>query len=231
MESSLSPDPSDTTNALLTQLVQIGLGNFSEAGSTPEDPASTWSPTASVVRIQMIAYASLSMSLLAAFAAVLGKQWIGYYKSNRYGRGSQEERGKHRQDMFDGLATWYFNTVVQSFPVLLQISLLLFEIALGAHMWYQQPSIAWVIIAITVSGFLFYSLTAMACSISPSCPFQTPMSALLRMLGIDRVLLMIFELTSRYFYPLKASAQGVLQRRLDTLRPRWTRWSETLIGS
>ncbi|KAG2130530.1 hypothetical protein BD769DRAFT_1316665, partial [Suillus cothurnatus] len=75
MESNLSPDPSDTTNALLTQLVQIGLGNFSEAGSTPEDPASTWSPTASVVRIQMIAYASLSMSLLAAFAAVLGKQW------------------------------------------------------------------------------------------------------------------------------------------------------------
>ncbi|KAG1815047.1 uncharacterized protein BJ212DRAFT_1431659, partial [Suillus subaureus] len=75
MESSLSPDPSNTTNALLTQLVQIGFGNFTAAGSTPADPASTWSPPASVVRIQMVAYASLSMSLLAAFAAVLGKQW------------------------------------------------------------------------------------------------------------------------------------------------------------
>jgi hypothetical protein len=185
MESNLSPDPSDTTNALLTQLVQIGLHNLTAAGSTPADPASMWSPAASAVRIQMIAYASLSLSLLAAFGAVLGKQWIGYYKSKRYGRGSQEERGKHRQEMFDGLVAWYFDDVVQSFPVLLQISLLLFEIALSAHMWYQQPSIAWVIIAITVSGFLFYLLTVMACSISSSCPFQTPMSSLLRMLSID----------------------------------------------
>ncbi|KAG1850166.1 hypothetical protein F4604DRAFT_1535993, partial [Suillus subluteus] len=75
MESSLSPDPSDTTNALLKQLVYIGLGNFTAAGSAPLDPASTWSATEPALRIQMIAYASLSMSLLAAFGAVLGKQW------------------------------------------------------------------------------------------------------------------------------------------------------------
>ncbi|KAG1718082.1 hypothetical protein EDB19DRAFT_1611293, partial [Suillus lakei] len=74
MESNLSPNPSDTTNALLTQLVQIGLGNIA-AVYTPAAPASTWSPTTTALRIQAIAYASLSMSLLAAFGAVLGKQW------------------------------------------------------------------------------------------------------------------------------------------------------------
>jgi hypothetical protein len=52
-------------------------------------------------------------------------------------------------------------------------------------MWYEQPSIAWVIIATTVFGFLFYSLTVMACLISPACPFQTPISTVLRMLRID----------------------------------------------
>ncbi|KAG2039747.1 hypothetical protein BDR03DRAFT_859370, partial [Suillus americanus] len=75
MESSFSPDPNDTTQALLTQLVQIGLGNFTAAGSTPAAPASTWSPNTATIRIQCIAYASLSFSLLAAFGAVLGKQW------------------------------------------------------------------------------------------------------------------------------------------------------------
>ncbi|KAG1871314.1 hypothetical protein DFJ58DRAFT_652570, partial [Suillus subalutaceus] len=75
MEPNLSPDPNDTTHALLTQLVQIGLGNFTAAGSTPAAPASTWSPTTATIRIQCIAYASLSFSLLAAFGAVLGKQW------------------------------------------------------------------------------------------------------------------------------------------------------------
>jgi hypothetical protein len=228
MESNLSPDPSHTTNALLKQIVYIGLGNLAAAGSIPAEP--TWSPATSTLRIQMVAYASLSMSLLAAFGAVLGKQWLGYYKSNRYGRGSQEERGKRRQAKFDGLVTWYFDAVVQSFPVLLQISLLLFGIALGANMWYEQPSIAWVIIATTVFGFLFYSLTVMACLISPACPFQTPMSTVLRMLGIHKVLLLTFEPASMYFQQLKTPAHAVLQRMLDTFRSRWTQLSEALRG-
>ncbi|KAG2141947.1 hypothetical protein DEU56DRAFT_855456, partial [Suillus clintonianus] len=75
MESNLSPNPSDTTNKLLAQLVQIGLGNLAAAGSTPAVLASTWSPSRATIWIQMTAYASLSMSLLAAFGAVLGKQW------------------------------------------------------------------------------------------------------------------------------------------------------------
>jgi hypothetical protein len=130
MESSLSPDPNDTTHAILTQLVQIGLGNFTALGSTP---ASTFSPSTANIMIQSIAYASLSFSLLAAFGAVLGKQWLGYYKSQRYGRGPQEERVKRRQENFDGIVTWYFDAVVQSFPVLLQISLLLFGVTLSAN--------------------------------------------------------------------------------------------------
>ncbi|KAG2092490.1 uncharacterized protein F5147DRAFT_585905 [Suillus discolor] len=185
MESNLSPDPSDTTNALLAQLVQIGLGNLTAAGSIHADPASTWSPTVLAVGVQMFAYTSLSMSLLAAFGVILGKQWLGYYKSHRYGRGSEEEQGKRRQEKFDGLITWYFDAVVQFIPVLLQISLLLFGIALGANMWYEQPGIALMIISTTIFGFLFYSLTVMACLISPSCPFQTPTSMILCMLGID----------------------------------------------
>ncbi|KAG1841851.1 hypothetical protein C8R48DRAFT_619895 [Suillus tomentosus] len=198
MESNLSPDPSDTTNALLKQLVQIGLGNLAQAGPTPKEPASTWSPSELTLRIQMVVYASLSMSLLAAFGAVLGKQWLGYYKSHRYGRGSQEERGKRRQEKFDGLITWYFDAVVQSFPVLLQISLLLFGIALGANMWYEHPSIAWVIISTTVFGFLFFSLTVMACLISPACPFQTPMSTVLRMMRMDsKIILSILVVISK----------------------------------
>jgi hypothetical protein len=105
MQINLIPNPIDTTNALLMQLVQIGVGNIS-AVFTPATPASTWSAAATILRIQAIAYANLSMSLLAAFGAVLGKQWLGYYKSNRYGRGSEEERGERRQEKFDGLNTW-----------------------------------------------------------------------------------------------------------------------------
>ncbi|KAG2157859.1 uncharacterized protein EDB93DRAFT_820878 [Suillus bovinus] len=76
MVSNLSPDPSNITNALLKQLVQIGPGNLAAAGSTLTDPASTWFPSAPTLWIQTIACASLSMSLLAAFWVVLCKQCI-----------------------------------------------------------------------------------------------------------------------------------------------------------
>jgi hypothetical protein len=168
MQINLIPNPIDTTNALLVQLVHIGVGNIT-AVSAPATPASTWSASKTPLRIQAIAYASLSLSLLVAFGAALCKQWLGHYKSNRYGCGSEEVRGKSRQEKFDGLSTWHFDAVVQSFPVLLQISLLLFGTALSANLWYEQPSIAWVVIATTAFGFLFYSLTVMACLISPSC--------------------------------------------------------------
>ncbi|KIK34588.1 hypothetical protein CY34DRAFT_97707, partial [Suillus luteus UH-Slu-Lm8-n1] len=189
MGSNLSQDPNETTQALLTQLVQIGLGNFTAAGSTPAAPASPWSPSTTNIRIQSIAYASLFFSLLAAFSAVLGKQWLGYYKSQRYGRGSQEERAKCRQEKFDGIVRWHFEAVLQSFSVLLQISLLLFGIVLSANMWFQQHTIAWVIIATTVFGYTFYSFTVMVALLSPACPFQTPISTVLRRMRMDSKLI------------------------------------------
>ncbi|KAG0700507.1 hypothetical protein DFH29DRAFT_780374, partial [Suillus ampliporus] len=75
MGTNLVADPSDTTNALLTQLVQIGLGNLSAPVTTPAAPASAWSPSSTEIWTQAVAYASLSVSLLAAFGAVMGKQW------------------------------------------------------------------------------------------------------------------------------------------------------------
>ncbi|KAG1820849.1 uncharacterized protein BJ212DRAFT_1445413 [Suillus subaureus] len=80
MESNLSPNPSDTTNALLKQLVYIRLSNLTGVGSMPADPASMWLPTMLTLWIQTITYTSLAMSLLAAFWAVLGRQWLGSYK-------------------------------------------------------------------------------------------------------------------------------------------------------
>jgi len=185
MGTSLVHDPSDTTNALLTQLVQIGLGNHSAAGTIPAAPATTWSPSSTDIWIQGIAYASLSMSLLAAFGAALGKQWLGYYKASRYGHGSLEDRGRRRQMKMDGLNVWYFDAVVQSFPMLLQFSLLLFGISISADMWYKQHSIAFVIIGTVVFGILFYFLAVLASLSSTACPYQTPSSAVLRLCGVD----------------------------------------------
>jgi Family of unknown function (DUF6535) len=178
MESGLSPSASDTTNALLMILInKVDNGTFSD-----QDAAlPVWrGPSYTTIWIQTLAYASLSTSLLAAFGAMLGKQWLGHFKTSRFGRGALDERCKRRQQKLDGLEAWYFNTIMLTLPIFLQLSLLFFGIALGANMWIQQHTIASVIMATTIFGVLFYFYTVVASLKSADCPFQTPVSTMIK---------------------------------------------------
>jgi hypothetical protein len=130
--------------------------------------------------MQALAYVSLTFSLLAALGAVLGKQWLGYYKTKRYGRGSLADRCKQRHRTFQKLQQWQLENVLQSFPVLLQISVLLFGLSLGAAMWTQQQTISTIIIVATAFGTLCHVFVIVASLISPDCPFQTPVSLAIR---------------------------------------------------
>ena len=177
MGSSLIPNPSDTTNALLKIMVnKLDNGTFSaQDASLP-----VWKgPSSTDIWIQAIAYTSLSTSLLAAFGAVLCKQWLGYFKTSRFGQGTVEQRCMQRQRKLDGLETWKFGTIIDTLPMLLQFSLLFFGIALSANIWIQQHTVASVIIGTTVLGVLFYFFTIVASLSSPDCPFQTPVSTVL----------------------------------------------------
>ena len=169
----MNPNPSDTTNILLTQLIQANTG-VAAVSDPPMLPQTVmWS--------QPLAYASLSLSLLAAFGAILGKQWLAHYKSTRFGHGSLEERGLQRQNKLHGLERWRLDAVLQSFPVLLQLSLLIFAVALSAYVWTQQVATFRIMVAATGTGILFYSSIVAASLVSPDCPFQTPASAVIRL--------------------------------------------------
>ena len=119
-------------------------------------------------------YASLLISLLASFIAMLGKQWLNRYLRN-YG-GSMIERCGDRQRKCDGLEKWPLHLFVESLPVMLQIALLLLACGLSRHMWSINTSVASVIIALTGLGVLFYLGIVIAGMSSYGCPFQTPAS-------------------------------------------------------
>ncbi|KAG2156677.1 uncharacterized protein EDB93DRAFT_926820 [Suillus bovinus] len=164
------------SNPTTTVLVQNTSQNTTVSSSTASDPKSpngTW--------FEGLAYVALSFSLLAAFGAVLGKQWLSHYKSTKT-HGSLEDRGKHRQRKLDGLEAWHFDSVLQSFPVLLQISLLLFAIAISAFVWSQQGKLAIAVIVSMAFGMIFYCFIIIASLKYQQCPFQTPMSKIIRVL-------------------------------------------------
>ncbi|KAG0699409.1 hypothetical protein DFH29DRAFT_767111, partial [Suillus ampliporus] len=69
----MQPNPGDTTNFLLLQLIQITADP--NAVHDISNLSSSTGYSSSTVWMQTLAYASLAFSVLAAFGAVMGKQW------------------------------------------------------------------------------------------------------------------------------------------------------------
>ena len=118
------------------------------------------------------------MSLLAAFVAMLGKQWLNRYL--RHTGGSMIERCGDRQRKFDGLEKWPFRMCMESLPIMLQIALLLLTCGLSRYVWSVNVSVGRVVISFTALGVLFYIAVVAAGTSSYECPFQTPVSIGLR---------------------------------------------------
>jgi len=114
------------------------------------------------------------ISLLAAFVAMLGKQWLNRYLRNS--GGSVIERCGDRQRKCDGLEKWPFHSFVESLPLMLQAALLLLACGLCRHMWSINVLVARTLVSLTGLGITFYIAIVIAGMSSYACPFQTPAS-------------------------------------------------------
>jgi hypothetical protein len=135
-----------------------------------------------MVHVQAILFASLAASLLSAFLAMLGKQWLNRYASSD-NRGSAIGRSQNRQRKLDGIVAWYFDYVMESLPLMLQIALLLLGCALSRYLWEISVTVASVALGVTSFGVLLYIFIIVAGAAFESCPYQTPGSQVLRHLG------------------------------------------------
>ena len=96
----LQPDPSDQSVALLRAIL-LTLNHSTIPNETPTVPTVQENPPTGIVIVNCLLYASLLLSLLAAFAAMLGKQWLNRYL--RHAGGSTIDRCGDRQHKLDGL--------------------------------------------------------------------------------------------------------------------------------
>ena len=177
--SKLQPDPSDQTAALLRAIL-LTLNHSAIQNQTLAVPTIPQNPPSEIVTATSLLFASLLISLLAAFIAMLGKQWLNRYL--RHSGGSMVERCGDRQIKCDGLQKWPFRLIIESLPLMLQAALLLLACGLCRYMASINASVAAVLIGLTLLGVLFYVGIVVAGTCSYACPFQTPASAPLRSL-------------------------------------------------
>ena len=110
---------------------------------------------------------------------MLGKQWLSRYQSADM-RGSAIERSHNRQQKLGGIIGWYFDYVMESLPLMLQVALLLLGCALSRYLWEINVTVASVVLGVTSFGAIFYVFIVIAGTSSDSCPYQTPASNILR---------------------------------------------------
>ncbi|KAJ7812638.1 hypothetical protein B0H14DRAFT_3879583 [Mycena olivaceomarginata] len=113
-----------------------------------------------VIISQCLLYVSLSLTLLAALLAVLGKQWLMYY----FRCGGARVPSKH--------------AVSSMFPILLQFALLLFSAALSIYLWKIHHALALIAVSFTSLGFSAYVALLLSNVISQDSPFRTPLAPL-----------------------------------------------------
>ena len=179
LQSELKPDYEQMNNTLLEMLLNATTGTL-PAGSAASVPRWT-GPDPVVVQVQCIFYATLSVTLLASFLAMLGKQWLNRYRRNGT-RGSNTDRSRVRERKVTGIENWKFHAVMQSLPLILQCALILLGFALSRYLWELNRSVSSVVIGFTCFGFLFYLLIVTASVFSFECPFQTSLSLFIRFL-------------------------------------------------
>ena len=138
----------------LLHAILLTLNQSAIPGETPTVPPVQQNPPSEIVTVTSLMYASLLVSLLAAFVAVLGKQWLNRYLRNS--GGSIIERCGDRQRRCDGLEEWPLHFFIESLPVMLQVALLLLACGLCRHMWSVNTSVAYTLISLTGAGVAFY---------------------------------------------------------------------------
>ena len=176
----MKPDRGDETAALLRVLIYT-LNNTALGDNVP--PLPLWTgPPSTMVHVQAILFASLVISLLSAFLAMLGKQWLNRYESTDM-RGSAAERSHSRQRKLDGIVAWYFNHVMESLSLMLQAALLLLGCALSWYLWDISITVALVVVGITSVGVASYLFIVVTGAVFEDCPYQTPGSRILHHLG------------------------------------------------
>jgi len=205
VNSQFQPDPNEETTALLRVLIHQ-MNNTIFGDHIPTVPQRS-GPPRTIIHVQSMLYASLAASLFAAFLAMLGKQWLNRYASTDM-RGSAIQRSQNRQRKLNGIVTWYFDHIMESLPLMLQIALLLLGCALSNYLWGIDVTTASVVIGVTSFGAISYLFVVVAGTASVSCPYQTPGARILRYtFGVLRSALrtLFVFIENSYLYRLSAA--------------------------
>ncbi|KAK0476673.1 hypothetical protein IW261DRAFT_1489514 [Armillaria novae-zelandiae] len=167
------PNGSDTTNALLVQLLSLQFGNtvLTNLPTTSSVPPTHW--------VNGLWFAALACSLSTALISMLAKQWLQAYVPHV--SGTLQYRSRQRQSRYMQLEAWHVPAIIDALPLLLHVALLLFFAGLIVLMWTADLAITIATWAIVAFAYIFYLASVCLPLIYDDCPYYHPVTNYLRL--------------------------------------------------
>ncbi|KAH9053310.1 hypothetical protein EDB87DRAFT_1569408 [Lactarius vividus] len=175
----LSPDSGDTTNTLLTQISGqlFNISNGIPLTSVGVQSSQPFKPTASAVRVNVLWFLSLVISLNCALSSTLMQQWARRYQELAQRRGATHRRGRMRAYIFDGITRFEMAQAVATMPRLLHISVFLFFAGLVDFLFPIYATVAYATLGCVLVFALAYVILTILPNIFLNCPYATPLSS------------------------------------------------------
>ena len=165
------PDTGSQTVALLTQLVNISSGAPIVLQNTP-----SFQPPASIVRVNVLWFLSLILSLSCALLTTSMQQSARVYLDYAQHRATPRKQARVREYMFRGVEKFRLSQTVGTMPFLLHISVFFFFAGLIEFLRPINSVVgSYTLSCIVLCVFIYAALTLLAI-LHPNCPYRTPLS-------------------------------------------------------
>ncbi|KAH9030550.1 hypothetical protein EDB84DRAFT_1602354 [Lactarius hengduanensis] len=204
----LSPDSGDQTVKLLTQLVNFSAGVPIVVQNNPPP----FKAPASIVRVNVMWFLSLILSLSCALLATLMQQWARRYLEYAQHRGAPRRRARIRAYMFEGVEKFHLSQAVEAIPLLLHTSVFLFFAGLIDFLVPINKVVAFSALGCVVVFALIYAILTLLPSLHLNCPYRTPLS------GITYIL---FQFSALNIFSTAKAVEGIFHGLLLEIR-RWS---------
>ncbi|KAI9439747.1 hypothetical protein H4582DRAFT_1544562 [Lactarius indigo] len=202
----LSPDSGNQTVALLTQLVNVSTGAPVAVQSGP-----SFEVPASIIRVNVMWFLSLILSLSCALLATLVQQWARRYLEYAQHRGAPRRRARIRAYMFEGVEKFRLSQTVEAIPLLLHTSVFLFFAGLVDFLVPINKVVAFAALGCVIVFALIYAILTLLPSLHLNCPYRTPLS------GITYISL---QLSALNLFSIAKAIEGTFHELLLEIRRR-----------
>ncbi|KAI0346849.1 hypothetical protein BDW22DRAFT_1321851, partial [Trametopsis cervina] len=178
---SLQPDLGLIMVLLLTQVATQTHsysinGEFLNSTAPPLDlntvSPNNFQPTTAAKRVNVLWFASLTLSLVSASFGIMVKQWLREYLAGDNVSPQTHLRIRHYRS--PGLEHWHVFGIAALLPLVLQLSLALFFVGLCFFTLDVHTSIGYTTIPLVAGWALLFLAAVFAPSLSPRCPYKIP---------------------------------------------------------